>query len=350
MAQWQAERGLPKGLLCALALQCEITERLYFGGSESFRRTYLSDAELKDAEAAATALRGLLSLHEAAQIALERLPEDPGEISLVAVMEAYFEHLELACLRKETFTKYKQTANRLLRFCGKKATVSNLSRETIKAFMSQFSHPVNFNARRRELRRFLNYLRKQQYMHNDPLEELPSKRIEASEPKILGPEQVAQLLSTAAAMLPNKCISALALQLFAAIRPQEMQRLSKAEAAQNLINLETGYITIPPYISKNRAIRKIRIRSALRSFLISYGTEAALTRYQISKLKQALPFQITHDALRHTGITAIYMELRNFAETAVETGNTEIIIRRHYLGNWTKQQTNAFWQIRPNKI
>jgi hypothetical protein len=83
---------------------------------------------------------------------------------------------------------------------------------------------------------------------------------------------------------------------------------------------------------------------------MSYGTEAALTRYQMSKLKRALPFQITHDALRHTGITAIYMELRNFAETAIETGNTEVIIRRHYLGNWTKQQANAFWQIRPNKI
>jgi hypothetical protein len=41
------------------------------------------------------------------------------------------------------------------------------------------------------------------------------------------------------------------------------------------------------------------------------------------------------------------MDLRNFADTALETGNSEQVIRKHYLGNWTEEQSKDFWSIRP---
>ncbi|MGC6505983.1 MAG: tyrosine-type recombinase/integrase, partial [Coraliomargaritaceae bacterium] len=331
----------------ALALQCDLKERLFFGSCESFRKTHLSDGELKDAEAAALALGGRLSLLEAAQIALNHKPPNSQTIRLETAVEGYFKHLEEACLRAETVKKYKQTANRLLLFCGGSYSTASLSSEKVKAFMSQFTHPLNFNARRRELSRFLGYLRRHQQMHNDPLKDLPNKRIDAKEPKVLNPEQVAQLLSVAASTLPRKALPALALQLFAAVRPQEMRRLSLSGEASNLINLETGYFTLPASIAKGRALRKIQIRPALRAYLEAHGCVPELSDYQIKKLKNSISFHIPPDGLRHTAITGIFHDLRNFAETALETGNSEIIIRKHYLGNWTPMQAKEFWSLRP---
>ena len=102
----------------ALALQCDLKERLFFGSCESFRKTHLSDGELKDAEAAALALGGRLSLLEAAQIALNHKPPNSQKIPLETAVEAYFKHLEEACLQAETLQNTSKPRTSLLLFCG----------------------------------------------------------------------------------------------------------------------------------------------------------------------------------------------------------------------------------------
>ena len=113
------------------------------------------------------------------------------------------------------------------------------------------------------------------------------------------------------------------------------------------MNLEAGYLTIPSRVAKARGLRKVKIRPAQRAFLKAYPNRIGLKEYHYKKIKSKISFSIPHDALRHTGITGIYMDLRNFADTALETGNSEQVIRKHYLGNWTEEQSKDFWSIRP---
>ena len=55
----------------ALALQAQIRERLFGDSKEQYHKTYLTESQLNDAEAALLELNGRLSLREAARLALK---------------------------------------------------------------------------------------------------------------------------------------------------------------------------------------------------------------------------------------------------------------------------------------
>jgi hypothetical protein len=326
----------------ALALQAEVREKLIGDSEERYLKTHLSDSQLKDAEAALLELNGRLSLREASRLALEHWVDKTDGISIEEARWRFLEVLESENLRPETVTKYKQTATRLMEnFKGKITT--DLSFEAVKVFMKQFKNPANFNGRRRELNRFLNFIVEQGWLPSNPLKGIKSKRIDPKQPEIISPEETAELFEVAKQILPLGAVPYLALSVFAAIRPQEMKRLAESPKLKKLINLETGYISIPADIAKGRRIRNIKIRPALRAFLEAYPEKPILSDTSMKRLKRNLSFKIPHDGLRHTGITGIYMYHRNFGDTALETGNSEQIIRDHYLGFWTDAQAKKFW-------
>ena len=330
----------------ALAYKCDITEKVLFGSPKAFKKTHLSNSELLDAEAAFSALGSRLSALEAAQIALKVWEEKDSGIELELAYELFREHLEKTNLRPDTVKKYHQTASRFLKYSNVLNT-RDLSDEVIDSFMNQFKHPLNFNARRRELNRFLNFITAESWCRSNPMDRIKPKKVEYDAPELLTPEQVKELLHVARRTAPASGQAYLALLLFAAIRPEEMKRMASRDQIHQCINFDTNYITIPASIAKNRGLRKIKIRPTLKAFIKAHPQRIKLSDYHLRKIKSEISFKIPHDGLRHTGITGIYMDLRNFADTALETGNSESIIRKHYLGTWTEKQSDDFWAIRP---
>jgi site-specific recombinase XerC len=331
----------------ALALQAQIRERFFGDSKEQYHKTHLTESQLNDAEAALLELNGRLSLREAARLALKHWIDAADGIPIEEARWRFLEQLESENLRPDTITKYKQTATRLAgHFEGR--TTTDLSFKAVKDFMWQFKDPANFNGRRREMNRFLNYIVGQGWLPSNPLKGIKSKRIDPKQPEVLSPEEVVELFRVAKQHLPEGAIPYLAISVFAAIRPLEMKRLASDARIQKLINLDTGLVTLPADITKGRRVRNIRIRPALKAFLEAYPVKPALSDTQFKKLKRHLGFRIPHDGLRHTGITAIYMEHKNFGDTALETGNSEQIIRDHYLGFWTDAQAEKFWSLIPN--
>lgn len=330
----------------ALAYKCDITEKVLFGSPKAFKKTHLSNSELLDAEAAFSALGSRLSALEAAQIALKVWEEKDSGIELELAYELFREHLEKTNLRPDTVKKYHQTASRFLKYSNVLNT-RDLSDEVIDSFMNQFKHPLNFNARRRELNRFLNFITAESWCRSNPMDRIKPKKVEYDAPELLTPEQVKELLHVARRTAPASGQAYLALLLFAAIRPEEMKRMASRDQIHQCINFDTNYITIPASIAKNRGLRKIKIRPTLKAFIKAHPQRIELSDYHLRKIKSEISFKIPHDGLRHTGITGIYMDLRNFADTALETGNSESIIRKHYLGTWTEKQSDDFWAIRP---
>ncbi len=329
----------------AAALQACIRERFIGDSNEEYRKTHLSDSQLKDAEAALLELDGRLSLREASRLALKHWVDASSGICIEEARWRFSESLESEGLRAETVTKYKQTAKRIASGLEGKRT-SDLTHECVRSFMGQFKNPLNFNARRRELNRFINYIVDSGWLPSNPLNGIKAKKNDPKQHEVISPEQVAELLRLAACDFPAGAVPYLALSVFAAIRPQEMKRLSSQSNLKDLINIDTGIITLPANVAKGRRIRKIKIRPALRACLEAYPEPPRLIDSQMRRLKKQLSFRIPHDGLRHTGITGIYMEHRSFGDTALETGNSERIIRDHYLGFWTDTQAERFWSLR----
>lgn len=74
--RWTAE-GKPKEKFRknyddALALKIEIEESIFGDSEETYRKTFLSPEQLRDAEAAMAEIKGRLSLRDSARIALNK--------------------------------------------------------------------------------------------------------------------------------------------------------------------------------------------------------------------------------------------------------------------------------------
>jgi len=61
-------------------------------------------------------------------------------------------------------------------------------------------------------------------------------------------------------------------------------------------------------------------------------------------------FNVPHDGLRHTAISAFISSGKNFSEAADEFGNSEPIIRKHYLKRMSLEESKEFYAIYPKKV
>jgi hypothetical protein len=53
--------------------------------------------------------------------------------------------------------------------------------------------------------------------------------------------------------------------------------------------------------------------------------------------------------LRHTFITMFVAKFRSLGEAALQAGNSESIIRKHYLDLKSKEEAEQFWSILPKR-
>jgi hypothetical protein len=60
-------------------------------------------------------------------------------------------------------------------------------------------------------------------------------------------------------------------------------------------------------------------------------------------------FGLTHDVLRHTFISMHVGKYRSMGEAALQAGNSEAIIRRHYLDLKTPAEAEEFFAIMPQR-
>jgi|GEM_PF-5134616 len=61
----------------------------------------------------------------------------------------------------------------------------------------------------------------------------------------------------------------------------------------------------------------------------------------------AKKFNLTHDVLRHTFISMFVAKFRSIGEAAIQAGNSESIILRHYLDLKNAAEADQFWAILP---
>jgi site-specific recombinase XerD len=141
-------------------------------------------------------------------------------------------------------------------------------------------------------------------------------------------------------------IPAFALLYFAGIRPFELQRL--APVAEKMINRKTGIITIPASVSKTKQKRQVYISENLAAWLDGFPLPIIPANFKREYSRIRKHFALSHDEARHSYISYHVALHRSIGDAALQAGNSESIVKKHYLNTHTKEEGVEFFAIVPD--
>ncbi len=320
--------------------------------------TFLSDDQLREAESVFRRLDGApksLSFYLDYALANYRPPE--REITVELATAAYLatkkqEHergLLSACQLKDIRLRLEDLDEA---FPGR--VLSTLSREALAQHCQRGNpKPKTFNNRRGILFTFLKFAFCQDWVAANPLEKVPHLRVahRRGSAKTLSAEQSAKLMRHVEQIDGGALVPFFALALFAGIRPcvrtGEILKLRPED-----IRLDTGVILIEPEVSKVRMKRSVEIQPNLAAWLRAYPLDRfpiIAPNLQHERAAIAKTFGLSHDIMRHTFISMHVAKYRSMGEAALQAGNSESIIRKHYLDLKTKDEAERFFSIQPTE-
>lgn len=183
----------------------------------------------------------------------------------------------------------------------------------------------------------------------EPVRKFTARQVreeQTAKPKTTSPEEVARLFSVMMRWKGGVLTRYFAYLYFAGIRPEELKRLADREG--ELVNLKTKTITIPANISKTRHERQIPISSNLLAWLKTAPSPILPSNFD-RLIKQARKhFQLGHDEARHSFISYHVALHRSIGDAALIAGNSEGIVRRHYLNLHPVEEGAQFFSLIPD--
>lgn len=233
-------------------------------------------------------------------------------------------------------------------------TVAELTVSSIVAFL-EIGRPglKTYNNRRGILSTFLKYCFHRGWVAENPVPKVPHHRIRRRRgtAQTLTADDARKLMEHFEEFEGGRWVPYFAICLFAGIRPGvpdgEISKL-KPEA----VCLESGVITITADVSKVREPRKVTIQPNLAAWLRAYPLEKyplIVGNFHQRRAKFRDRFKLTHDVLRHTFISMFVAKFRSIGEAAIQAGNSEAIIRKHYLDMKSQTEAEAFYGIMPQR-
>lgn len=248
--------------------------------------------------------------------------------------------------------------------------VHDVTTEDLHAYLAARQlGPKAWNNVRGSLHAFFEWCRAKprQWCGDNPARPLAVHKIARGIPAVLTAQRAAEFMAyvetyptgTRQKARPGYLVPYLALCLFAGIRPTvprgEAWKLGKLPAAElaRAIDLANGVIWIAPAISKTRDLRKVTIQPNLRAWLERYPLDRypiVVPAMQAKVMEVRMKFGLTDDVLRHTFCSMHVAKFKSLGSTALEAGNSERIIKKHYLNSVTEAEAEAFWAICPARL
>ena len=234
------------------------------------------------------------------------------------------------------------------------ATVAELSAARLTNYL-QHGNPAlkTYNNRRGVVSTFLKFAFQQDWIAVNPIEKITYHRIahRRGSARTLTAERAQELMTYAENYRGGALVPFFALCLFAGIRPcvrtGEILKLQPEH-----VRLDTGVIHIEPEVSKVRMKRNVTIQPNLKAWLQAYPLDRfpiVIPALQKHRAKVAKLFGLSHDVMRHTFISFFVAKFRSMGEVALQAGNSETIIRKHYLDLKTRAEAEEFFGIVPKR-
>ncbi|WP_265595067.1 hypothetical protein [Haloferula sp. BvORR071] len=139
-----------------------------------------------------------------------------------------------------------------------------------------------------------------------------------------------------------------AMLYFSGIRPEELKRMAARQSS--LVNLKTLTIGIPANVSKTRHERQVTIPANLAEWLGAFPGSILPTNYDRLAKMVRQHFELTHDEPRHSFISYHVAFHRSIGDVALQAGNSESIVKRHYLNTHPREEGEKFFHIVPDRL
>jgi len=318
--------------------------------------TSLAEDQVREAEALFRRVAGRplpLSFYVDFALANYREPEKQKRLAdaIVEYVAAKRHEHEQDLLSISQFVRIGRDLKRLQKhFPG--ASVADL---TVPKLVSYFEHgrPAlkTYNNRRGIVSTFLKFAFLRGWIAENPIAKVPQHRIRRRRgmAATLSAAQARELMEHAEDYEGGQWVPYFALCLFAGIRPSIPHgEITKLEP--EAVDLDAGVISISAEVSKVREPRKVAIQPNLAAWLRAYPLERfplVVTNFYRRRAKIGKEFGLTHDVMRHSFISMFVAKFRSIGEAAIQAGNSEGIIRRHYLDLKSAQEAEDYWSIVP---
>jgi len=329
------------------------TEAINSERSSRFIQTRLTAVQLNEAEACFDRLAPKYTLTQATDYFLRHFRAPDFAISIGEASTQLQAELE-GTVRDRTLLQIGYTLRDLVQFTGN-ANVHEITPAIAERFLNSLrarngtdkASKKTWNNTRQILNQFLGWCKGKRFTSENPVAEIKRFKIDADHIDVLSVEKCQELMAHVAEFKGGKLVWHFALALFAGIRPGNRGELEKLADNPGLVDLENGVIRITAAISKTRKPRQVKIRPNLLKWLKRYPADIMPVNVHNEVVAIRKSFKLSHDVLRHSFISYHTMAFGSFAETAIEAGNSESIIRDHYFNAVTKTQAKAFWKIGP---
>jgi site-specific recombinase XerC len=320
--------------------------------AQRYVSTRLSADQIAEAESCVQRLAPKYTLGQATDYFLQHFRAPDFAISVGEASVKYRGAME-GVIRDRSLTQLKSSLGQFERFTSN-CSLHEVDESLVERFLQSLrarngidkASPKTWNNVRGDLHQWFEWCRAQRYLATNPAAEVKRYDIEQHNVEVLSLEQSKALMQHVAGYKAGRMIPCFALALFAGVRPGgELEKLAEQPEA---IDLENKVIRLSGAMSKTKHPRQIKIRANLLAWLKQYPGDVLPENSDrdIKAIRKAC--KLSHDVLRHTFCSCHVMAFGSFAETAIESGNSEQIIRSHYLNAVPKSQAKAFWKIEPS--
>jgi hypothetical protein len=316
-------------------------------------QTRLTDAQLDEVEGAFARLGTRYTLTQVVDYFFSHFKEADFKISLSEAVVAFRGAME-GNVRDRTLVQLKSTLNQFEKFV-EDCYLHEIMTRDVERFLKSLrardgasaASPKTWNNYRADLHLFFEWCadKQRRWTAFNPAADTPRHRVETGHADVLTLEKARALMAYVSEYKAGKYARYFALSLFAGVRPGG--ELDKLAAQPQLIDLKNLVIRLSGAISKTGKARQIRIQPNVYKWLTRYPGDIFPVNFDREVKAIRKRFSLSHDVLRHTFCSAHVMALGSFAETALESGNSEPIIRNHYLNTMSKDEAQAFWAIAP---
>ncbi len=320
--------------------------------------TRLSDEQVREAEAVFLRLKGQpRSLQFYVDYALTNYREPELQKPLAEAVQEYVATKEreyernLISIRQMRSIRYELGH---FRKAHPSASVAEFTPASIISFLERGRPALKtINNRRGILSTFFKYAWQRDWTKVNPIEKTPHMRIghRRGSAQTIDADTAAKLMEYVEGYHGGVMVPYFAICLFAGIRPcTRSGEISKLRPEN--IRLSTNTIHIEPEVSKVRMKRNVTIQPNLAEWLRAYPLKdyPILPANTEAMRKEIFTrFEMSHDILRHTFISMFVGKFRSMGEAALQAGNSESIIRKHYLDLKDRDESEAFFAILPRK-
>jgi hypothetical protein len=209
-----------------------------------------------------------------------------------------------------------------------------------------------WNNTRADLHTFLGWCadKQRRWCAENPVAAVAKFKLGWGVPHVLNVAHARELMAYAAGYEGGAMAKYFALALFAGLRSGpdgELLKLARHPDRAKLLDLARGVIHVQPEISKTHQYRQTAIRPALHQWLTRFDGDIWPTNADRMVKHIRARFSLGHDVLRHSFFSYVVAAEKSVERAALEGGNTESILRRHYLNLANTDEAEAFWRIVP---